>query len=63
MYGLLSFLSSTHWFLSCDWLRIFTQVDGQPAATASVNVDAAIAEEPEVEAAAEVTDAQAVCVF
>ena len=59
----MSFLSSTHCFLSCDWLRTFTQVDGQPAASANVNVDAPIAEEPEVEAAAEVTEAQAVRVF
>ena len=49
--------------LSYDWLRTFTQVDGQPAASASANVDAPIAEEPEVEAAAEVAEAQAVCVF
>ena len=55
--------SSTHWFLSCDWLRTFTQVDGQPAASASMNIDAPIAGEPEVEATAEVTEVQAVCVL
>ena len=59
----MSFLSSTHCFLPCDWLRTFTQVDGQPAASANVNVDAPLAEEPKVEAAAEVTEAQAACVF
>ena len=60
----MSFLSSTHCFLSCDCLRTFTQVDdGQPAASASVNIDAPIVGEPEVEAAAEVTEAQALCVF
>jgi hypothetical protein len=39
----------------------FTQVDGHPAASASANVDAPIAEEPDVEAAA--VEAEAVCVF
>ena len=44
-------------------IHAFTQVDGpQPAASAGANFDATIAEEPEVEAAAEM-EAEAVCVF
>jgi len=45
---------------TCDWPRKSTQADGQPAASATVNVDAPIAEEPEAEMEAAT---EAVCTF